>query len=174
MTANRRIRCTLGRALMGLTLGLIAWSGARANVHPTALYFEHEEAATLSPTVELHCLALNIYHEARNEPDEGKFAVAQVTLNRVRSARFPDTVCDVVWQRSQFSWTSDGRPDRPYNEESWDEALWIATIAFEFTPPSVVGDATHYHADYVAPYWAKKKRRVRSIGRHVFYESNDA
>ncbi|MDX1514054.1 MAG: cell wall hydrolase [Gammaproteobacteria bacterium] len=118
---------------------------------------------------ELYCLALNIYFEARGEPLEGKFAVAAVTLNRVRHPRFPSDVCSVVWQRGQFSWTHDGRPDKPYEIEAFEEALWVATVTYEFSHPSNVGEATYYHASYTWPSWADSLKPVARVGRHIFY-----
>jgi len=145
---------------------------ATAFVHPIALGIDdRSDSRRLDATAELHCLALNIYHEARSESDEGKFAVAQVTLNRVRSHRYPDSVCKVVWQRGQFSWTRDGRSDRPRNLRAWEEALWVATTAYDFNPLNMVGRATHYHAVYVRPFWSVAHRRVGRIGQHIFYEA---
>lgn len=118
----------------------------------------------------LTCLALNIYHEARGEPVEGQIAVAQVTLNRVASPAYPDTVCDVVWQRSQFSWTGDGRSDRPRERGAWVQAIVVAARVKAGMTPDVVGGALHYHADYVSPRWARAYVEVARIGRHVFYE----
>ena len=156
------IMVTLGAALVP--------SAAVAYVNPVALGFDAQfDAHRRDATAELHCLALNVYHEARSEPDQGKFAVAQVTLNRVRSARYPDSVCKVVWQPGQFSWTRDGRPDRPRNRHAWEHALWVATVVYEFNPLSLVGNATHYHAVYVRPYWSRVHPRIARIGRHIFY-----
>jgi spore germination cell wall hydrolase CwlJ-like protein len=147
-------------------------SAAFAFVHPDALGpVSRSGSRQLNATAQLHCLALNVYHEARSEPDQGKFAVAQVTLNRVRSARYPNSICEVVWQRRQFSWTRDGRPDRPRNQAAWAHALWVAVLARDFHPLNMVGRATHYHADYVRPMWASSHRRVGRIGRHIFYET---
>ena len=161
-------------ALAAVFIGLLAAgvsSTAFAFVHPMALGFaDPSRARSLDVTAELHCLALNIYHEARGESLEGKFAVGQVTINRVRSRRYPNTICKVVWQRGQFSWTRDGRPDRPRNIEAWKEALQVATITYELSPQSLVGRATHYHAAYVRPSWATSYRYVRRIGQHLFYE----
>ena len=157
-------------AIFGL-LTAIAPTTLHAYVHPMALAFDaYSQDQPTDSTVELHCLALNIYHEARSESLEGKFAVGQVTMNRVRSVRYPNSICKVVWQRGQFSWTHDGRSDRPHNLEAWNEALRIAMITCERNPHSEVGRATHYHAVYVQPYWAKVYRRVSRIGRHIFYE----
>jgi spore germination cell wall hydrolase CwlJ-like protein len=168
---RRGLTGSKGTALLAL-VALFAPAMAFAYVHPMALGLDdRSDSRRLDATAEIHCLALNVYHEARSEPDEGKFAVAQVTLNRVRSHRYPDSVCKVVWQRAQFSWTRDGRSDRPRNVNSWKEALWIARAVFHFNPLSMVGRATHYHATYVRPFWSATHRRVRRIGRHIFYET---
>jgi spore germination cell wall hydrolase CwlJ-like protein len=152
---------------------MLAPAAVNAFVHPIALGLDdRSDSRRLDATAEIHCLALNIYHEARSESDEGKFAVAQVTLNRVRSHRYPDSICKVVWQHRQFSWTRDGRSDRPRNLRAWKEALWVATAAYDFNPLNMVGGATHYHAVYVQPYWSASHRRVSRVGRHIFYESS--
>ena len=169
----RRHLGSMGVALVGCMTTLVS-TAALAFVHPIALAYDtYLGSPRLDATVELHCLALNVYHEARSESDEGKFAVAQVTLNRVRSPRYPDRICEVVWQRRQFSWTHDGRPDRPHNLEAWEEALWVATTTYDFNPLTIVGRATHYHAVYVRPPWATVYRRVRQIGQHIFYEPSE-
>ena len=166
---------TIIRRVVGALLGCLALCVSTpvfAVVNPIALSYDaHNIADPTETTVELHCLALNIYHEARGETIGGKFAVGQVTMNRVRSLRYPNSICGVVWQRGQFSWTHDGRPDRPYNLEAWNVALWVARIILDYNPVNVVGRATHYHADYVHPKWAATHRRVARIGRHIFYES---
>jgi spore germination cell wall hydrolase CwlJ-like protein len=153
-------------------VALLAPVTASGYVHPIALGLDaRADDRRLDATAEIHCLALNVYHEARSEPDQGKFAVARVTLNRVRSTRYPDSVCKVVWQRGQFSWTRDGHSDRPRNLGAWRDALWIATVAYEFNPLSMVGSATHYHAVYVRPSWSAVHRRIGRIGQHIFYEA---
>ena len=75
---------------------------------------------------QLKCLALNIYHEARSEPPVGRYAVAWVTLNRVEHEKFRDTICKVVYQPGQFSWTEDGKSDKAYEKEAFKEAMKIA------------------------------------------------
>ena len=169
----RRHLGSAGIALVGFVATLVS-TAALAFVHPIALRYDtYLGSYRLDATAELHCLALNVYHEARSESDEGKFAVARVTLNRVRSPRYPNSMCEVVWQHRQFSWTRDGRPDRPHNLEAWKQALWIATITYDYNPLSMVGRATHYHAVYVRPRWAAAHRRVRRIGKHIFYEPSE-
>ena len=132
---------------------------------------------------EVECLALNIYHEARNQPTAGKLAVAQVTLNRVKHDRFPNTICGVVYQgyylnnnpikhKCQFSWWCDGKSDKPKEIQSWNYALMLARHMHEgiFDNIDVVKDATHYHAVYVKPYWTKEKKKVKVIADHIFYK----
>ena len=77
------------------------------------------------------CLALNVYFEARSEPMIAQFAVAQVTMNRVASEKYPDNVCDVVWQKKQFSWTHDGKSDKPKEAKAWEVAQWVAKVVLE-------------------------------------------
>lgn len=126
----------------------------------------------------LDCLAINIYREAANEPFEGKVAVAQVTLNRVNSNKFPKDVCSVVYQKSrftervicQFSWYCDSKHrNRPINQELYDESYRVAKMVFleDFKLESLK-DALYYHADYVSPNWKLKK--ITKVGTHIFYE----
>ena len=130
------------------------------------------------PDREVQCLAKNIYFEARNQDEYGKFGVAQVTLNRVDSPRFPDSICKVVFQPSklpkkrhlcQFSWYCDGIPDRIRNKVQYEESKRIAILAILHRDRDITGGATHYHATYVTPYWAKKLTKTVRIGQHIFY-----
>lgn len=123
-------------------------------------------------TTTILCLAMNIYHEARSEGLRAQLAVAQVTMNRVAHASYPASVCDVVWQSGQFSWTEDGKSDTPRDERAWAVAQWVArmTLTDDADELRVVGkDVTHYHADYVQPYWSKIYTLTDKIGRHIFY-----
>ena len=126
---------------------------------------------------QLACLARNIYYEAGSEPFEGKVAVAQVTLNRMESGKFPDDVCQVIYQKNvfyekvvcQFSWYCDREAMvRPIHKGNYDESMEAAkkVLLEGFRLPSIK-DALFYHADYVNPGW--KKERVAKIGRHIFY-----
>lgn len=126
----------------------------------------------------LDCLAINIYREAGNEPFEGKVAVAQVTLNRTESGKFPDTVCGVVYQKNrfmekvvcQFSWYCDRtHRTRPIDKETYDESYAVAKkVLLEGFRLDSLEDALYYHADYVDPNWRLK--RIAKIGTHIFYE----
>lgn len=122
------------------------------------------------------CLALNIYHEARGEPIYGQLAVAEVTMNRVDSPKFPNDICAVIQQSNangcQFSWWCDGKSDRPTDKEAWRQSQIVANAYLAHgNYIDLVGDATFYHADYVKPYWADKFSKVKKVGRHVFYRS---
>lgn len=78
------------------------------------------------------CLALNVYFESRSEASVlSQFAVAQVTMNRVMSDKYPNSICDVVWQKGQFSWTHDGKSDKPYEKQAWDRAQWVAKVTLD-------------------------------------------
>ena len=123
----------------------------------------------------LECLAQAVYYEAASESEDGQRAVAQVVLNRVRSPAFPNTVCGVVfqgWTRStgcQFSFTCDGSMQRPPSAGGLARARRIAAEALDGAVMRAVGNATHYHANYVVPYWASSLDKVKTVGRHIFY-----
>ena len=127
------------------------------------------------------CLAKNIYFEARGEEIAGQYAVGLVTLNRVRSKRFPNTICGVVYQarywnnhpvrnRCHFSWYCDGKSDRPREKKHWNLAQEIAETLLLFNIEDVTKGATHYHAKEVLPHWAKQLKIKTIIGNHIFYE----
>lgn len=127
---------------------------------------------------DLTCLAQNIYHEARGEPYKGKLAVAKVTLNRVASSRFPNTICEAVYEQrwdkrrrryvGAFSWTEFDRPP-PLKSKEWKKAWKVAETVYE-NPESVeLKGALFYHATRIKPRWAKQKKRIKRIGRHIFY-----
>lgn len=127
---------------------------------------------------ETECLARNIYHEAGNEPFEGKVAVAQVTINRTNSKQFPNDICKVVYQKNviyekvicQFSWYCETAAlVKPKDKKSYEESYKVAqkVLLEGFRLPSLE-TAMYYHADYVNPGW--KKKQIAKIGRHIFYQ----
>ena len=126
-------------------------------------------------TTALKCLAQAVYYEAAVEPIEGRRAVAQVVLNRVRSPLYPDSVCGVVYEGSQrttgcqFSFTCDGSLLRAPMKGPWGEAVEVARQALAGRVETRVGTATNYHADYVLPKWAFTLAKIDKIGRHIFY-----
>ena len=132
----------------------------------------------------LMCLALNTYHEAKNQSMIGQIATAQVVMNRVADSRYPNTVCEVVKQgpkykgsdvpvrhKCQFSWFCDGKSDEPRRDsKEWRMAQEYARIVLSGRIVlDVTEGATHYHATYVKPSWAKTKTRTTRIESHIFY-----
>ena len=132
----------------------------------------------------LVCLALNTYHEAKNQSMIGQVATAQVVMNRVADSRYPNTVCEVVKQgpkykgsdvpvrhKCQFSWFCDGKSDEPRRDsKEWRMAQEYARIVLSGRIVlDVTEGATHYHATYVKPSWAKTKTRTTRIESHIFY-----
>jgi len=126
---------------------------------------------------QLKCMTENIYHEAGQEPVEGKIAVAQVVMNRTESGRFPNDPCRVIYQKNafyenvvcQFSWYCDkSLKRRPVNQARWDESEEVAkSVLLEGMRLPSLEKAMYYHADYVNPKW--KNPRITKIGRHIFY-----
>jgi len=126
----------------------------------------------------LTCLAMNVYFEARGESLAGQQAVAEVTLNRVASGRYPDTVCGVVFQKnwdplrgryvSAFSWT-EFETVIPPEGAAWDRALEVALSVHGGRVAPQLHGALHYHAKRVRPSWARAHRQIARIGNHVFY-----
>jgi len=133
---------------------------------------------------ELECMSKNIYFEAAMESTAGKLAVAQVTMNRVNSSQYPNTVCKVITQgrhykngfpvkdRCQFSWYCDGKLDVPPTGGSmWKDSQEVARYVLS-TPDlmDITDGATHYHADYISsPRWADPRRKTAQIDTHIFY-----
>lgn len=142
---------------------------------------------------EMECLAMNIYHESRSDNMAGRYAVADVTLNRVASTTYPNTICEVTRQaklsewhlergmevpvrhKCQFSWFCDGKEDTPLDNDSWQDALLISKVTMKNGEyRGITEGATHYHATYVLPKWSKGRNMhlVGRIGAHVFYRQD--
>lgn len=122
----------------------------------------------------LDCLTEAIYYEAATESVAGQRAVAQVILNRVAHPAYPSSVCGVIYQGwsapvCQFSYTCDGSLTRAPLPRLWRQAHDVAEAALAGRVEESVGTATHYHADYVLPYWAFRLDKVHVEGRHIFY-----
>ena len=134
------------------------------------------------------CLAQNIYFESRGSNFADQVAVADVVLNRVQDRRYPDTICKVVQQgkyisswkdpdvlvparnKCQFSWWCDGKSDYPKDKDAWAQAQLIAyNILYAHQYRGITEGATHYHATYVDPRWAKDMQLIGTIGEHIFY-----
>lgn len=129
---------------------------------------------TLDQLRAVDCLAAAAYYEAGDDPS-GERAVVQVVLNRVRHPAFPKTVCGVVFQGSerrtgcQFTFTCDGALGRVPSRSAWIRAQAIAGAALAGAVDPRVGTATHYHADYVVPYWSSSLVKLAQVGAHIFY-----
>jgi hypothetical protein len=123
----------------------------------------------------LDCLSQAVYYEAAREPRLGQEAVAQVVLNRMRHPAYPKSVCGVVYQGSarttgcQFTFTCDGSLRFPPQADLWRQARQVAERALNGYVDRTVGSATHYHAQYVAPYWAPTLVKMVQVGQHIFY-----
>ena len=115
----------------------------------------------------LLCLALAIYFEARGENLMGQKAVAQVVINRVEDARYPDTVCGVVWEPKQFSFTHDGKPEKMYEVEARETAMQVAEEALQGNGLNIT--STHYHSNKVMPYWKTHYKLDGRVDNHYFY-----
>ncbi len=129
---------------------------------------------TLDQRRALLCLSQAVYYEAGHEPMQGRRAVAQVVLNRMRHPAFPKSVCGVVYQRNstpvcQFTFVCDGSLYRRPAAAAWKQAEQVARAALAGYVETSVGGATHYHADYVAPRWAPLLTKVAKHGAHIFY-----
>jgi len=160
---------------LALSLSLLHWTVSNKLAH-----LEPEEANAITAQVrerQLGCLAKNIYYEAGSEPFEGKVAVAQVTLNRTESGRFPGDICQTIYQKNviyekvicQFSWACDRDSGvKPMRSANYTESMEVAkkVLLEDFRLPGLK-DALYYHADYIDPHWDKKQ--VAHIGHHIFY-----
>ena len=132
-----------------------------------------------SGRAELNCLALNVYYESRGEPIEGQYAVAEVTMNRVADLRYPNTICEAVYQQKwdylrkryvgAFSWTELDDNATPHGD-AWARAVNVAELTFSGRRDNVLDGAVHYHADYIRPSWSRGKKPVARIGQHLFYK----
>lgn len=167
---------------MGKGVSAVAESLAEAGVH--------RQPTDVDAVRALRCLAEGIYFEARGEPWSGQLAVGRVILNRVKSTNYPDTVCGVVYQnrhmhnRCQFSFACDGKPDKIANFEVWYRtrgyAAWLlanepkGSDRSEYYVLASLDSATHYHANYVQPHWAKFLELTTRIGNHIFYTDPSA
>jgi spore germination cell wall hydrolase CwlJ-like protein len=149
-------------------------------IEATHAWLNYAIPADSRSATEVKCLATAIYFEARSEPENGQIAVAQVVLNRLKNPAYPNTICGVVYQnknkrhRCQFSFACDGITDRIRDQKSWatSQALARRVINDErHLYLASVGAATHYHATYVKPRWARSMRKMEKIGRHIFYKT---
>lgn len=122
---------------------------------------------------ELNCLANNIYYEARNQSELGQLAVGLVTVTRAKNEKWNNTICGVVHERKQFSWTWDGKQNLARHEDSMQylRALNLASriLYGEFDSVREMFTADHYHTTKVHPSWANKMEKIAVIDNHIFY-----
>jgi spore germination cell wall hydrolase CwlJ-like protein len=117
---------------------------------------------------DIACLAKNIYHEARGESLHGQIAVAQVTLNRVASGKFQDSICSTVYAPKQFSWTID-RTKKIKDTKAWEASVAVATAVLTKSIHLPDFKALYFHTKQVKPRWNRDKRVLATIGNHIFY-----
>jgi spore germination cell wall hydrolase CwlJ-like protein len=122
--------------------------------------------AAAASEAEINCLARVVLYEAGSEPRAGQLAVAEVVMNRVRSPRFPNSICGVIYQRGQFSAIRSYSPPR---NARWSRAVALAREVAGGEARSVVGRALYFHASRVRPAFARTQARVAQIGGHIFY-----
>lgn len=180
VTINPSIAFKVASIVLGLLLAIhcvkFATNYRTQNISPDYVQTEAREVQK-----QLECMSKNIYWEAANEPFEGKVAVAQVTMNRVNSGKFPDSVCGVVYQKTsfisnvvcQFSWFCEStHKTKPVYQKLYNESEEVAKMVMleGFRLPNLK-QALYYHADYVNPRW--KKDKVTQIGHHIFYKERE-
>jgi spore germination cell wall hydrolase CwlJ-like protein len=178
-----RIMDVIGGALSAASLIAMVSVGVQAsNAYQYDLQMLQQLEEQEAVAVQRNCLANNIYHEARGEPLVGQQAVAFVTLNRVESVRYPDTICDVVHQavygdnglpvryQCQFSWYCDGMSDVVEDMDAYYRALAVAIQVMNGEVSDPTNGSVMYHADHVSPYWAASYDREVQIDDHIFYK----
>ena len=146
---------------MNQIIAMIAMLIAHSS-YPNAEYINRQE---------MYCLSKAVYHEARGEEIMGQAAVAHVVLNRVRSEKYPSTICQVVNQPHQFTDIRHTQPD--YSSEEWTTTVEVAILSYVgFIDDPTEGSKWYYAHDKVRrPSWAKKKEVVTKIGGHTFLDN---
>ena len=174
--SRTRPQAPTGRALADIAPDIRSFTLALLVLLLSALIWAGPASARNALLDEIECLALNIYFEARGEPDLGKRAVGHVVLNRVADERFPGSVCAVVRQggeerklRCQFTWWCDGRSDRPEDLAAWRSSMKLARSVFWGFSEDPTAGALWYHATYVKPVWRTRLTKSARIGDHLFY-----
>lgn len=152
--------------------------GALAISLPSVYVLAQEAVTSQQLAGDIRCMAMNIYHESRGEPIAGQYAVAEVTLNRTLSRKFPSSICGVVYQKHwnakrkeivyAFSWTGMSLTTN-FHSAAWRQAREIArTVLTNGRKPTMQG-ALYYHNTDVKPSWSRHRKRLAIIGHHIFY-----
>ena len=164
-----------------ISIFVVGFTGIITSLNPTNLIDVSFNELTYNSQKEVRCLAQNIYFESAYEPDQGQLAIAFVTLNRTKHVSFPNSICEVVTQKTkntcQFSWFCQDKERKsflsnnvPNNQQTYNKILQLATFTYinydKIIDPT--NGAIFYHADYVNPHW-KNVTPIRTIGRHIFY-----
>jgi|TARA_B110000259_G_scaffold118389_1_gene134701 N-acetylmuramoyl-L-alanine amidase len=179
---------------MRITLLILMILISPLKVEGTAIDYDYDygmHGDSFEMTRDTYCMALNIYHESRSENLAGKFAVADVVMNRVNDRRYPNNICTVIYEaemkpswrdpevlvparnRCQFSWYCDGKSDEPTETGAWNESILVAHQSiYEGRMQGLTEGATHYHTVYIEPYWASSLDLIGHIGSHIFYREN--
>jgi hypothetical protein len=143
--------------------------------NPPARPFTITFASSADRLRAIECLTAAVYYEAATEPLDGQRAVAQVVLNRARHPAYPKSVCGVVFQGHeratgcQFTFTCDGAIRRTPMASIWARARHVAEQALAGKVYARVGWATHYHTNWVVPYWSSSLTKLALVGTHIFY-----
>ena len=185
-----RRRLPLSATLMlifALAVAAIVWRGERTGLLNESVLWPRQvvfqTGASVAPTaadpdLEIACLSLNLYFEARGEPFIGKVAVGHVVMNRVHDRRFPATVCEVVREggaevfgKCQFSWWCDGESAHPRDPDAWALSQQIAEQVYWSRTVDPTRGALWYHADRVAPHWRTSLFQGPRFGQHIFYHA---
>lgn len=165
------------RAQPSESMSLLHAGRGPVKARPAVMQDEPQAGVTLASTGnrrdrfterDLNCLAEAIYHEARGESVKGQAAVAEVVLNRVDSNKFASSVCGVINQPKQFSYTIGG-PKPIRNKSAYMRAREIARQALAGAPRVLTGGATYFHTPAVSPSWSHRFQRTVRIGQHIFY-----
>jgi len=196
----KHIAIMLGNAVVCGVIGYAAYEGTKvatekkeevqllAEEMANELAIEQEaiRVAQEEEAKQVQCLATNIYYETMASSLIDAMAVTDVVLNRVKHKKYPDTPCEVVHQsylndkgepllnKCQFSWYCDGKADEPQNAEAWERSINHAITMYTTGKwHGITEGATHYHATYVSPNWAKSFTKIAQMGAHVFYRMED-
>lgn len=166
--------------IVALMAGFAYLTIGQTQTHPVSSYW----AMSSDPTVirsklytdaNIRCMALNLYHEARGENPTAIMAVGHVVLNRVKSRKFPNDVCEVIKQggekrhKCQFSWLCDGRSDKVDDNRSYRKMIVLSKQLLFGGENDITNGSVFYHARYVNPYWAPVMKLQTRVGNHVFY-----
>lgn len=179
-TDNLKFFSMFGVLILGV-IGIVRFAYVdRMLIEPARVQVAQRDAARARRREnDLECLAENVYFEARGEPLEGQYAVAEVTLNRTRADNFPHTICAVVhetrWDANRgrfvadFSWTEQVGMS-PQDGPAWKQAMAVASDAYDDLHEPLVPGALFYHATSIHPEWARIRKAVATIGKHIFYQ----